>query len=235
MPSFPDLARVIAEHRQYFEAYLPPKTIWEARLEEVTAIRHRVAHFRTIHRDDVARLRQFLRDIDRGFWRFCTGYNDRHSVVPQTNDPVVLHFMPLDPFPLTEVGDKQWSRVGVADPTAPLAVTVEVLLMPWAQWSTPIAGKQGFLYDVSIHARQSRVLDYRLILRETKSLQAGLAHLCLDRMSTTLRLTIPSCLGESAVETMIQSFYDAALFAARPGCAGMSEARRCGCVPPSAR
>src|SRR5690606_15325686 len=88
-----DLLRVIKEHWCLFERYLPPKTIWEAKLEEVVAIRHRIAHFRSLHQYDLLRVTQFLRDIDQGFWNFCTSYNDPHPVLPQTNDPVVAHFL----------------------------------------------------------------------------------------------------------------------------------------------
>ena len=215
-----DLINVIAEHRQYFEAYLPPKTIWDAKLEEVMAIRHRVAHFRTLHRDDLARVKQFLRDIDHGLWRFCTGYNHHHSVLPQSGDPVVAHFLPMDPFPWTEVGDKQWARLGSADPAARLSVTVEVLAMPWATWATPIAGKAGLLYDVSIHARGQRSIDYRQFMRETKRLHARVVHLCLDSAASSLRVTIPACLGEDAVKGLIQRFCDAVLNAMRASSGG---------------
>lgn len=67
-------------------------------------IRHRVAHFRSLHRDDLARVTQFLRDIDSGFWRFCTSYNDPRPVLPQSNDPVVEHFLAFDLLPWGETG-----------------------------------------------------------------------------------------------------------------------------------
>jgi hypothetical protein len=97
-----ELKRVVSDQWPLFESYLPPKTIWDAKLEEVLAIRHRVAHFRSLHRDDLARMTQFLRDIDAGFWRFCTSYNNPRPVLPQSGEPVVEHFLPLDLFAWTE-------------------------------------------------------------------------------------------------------------------------------------
>jgi hypothetical protein len=75
---------------------------------------------------------QFLRDLDNGFWRFCTSYNDPCTLLPASDDPVTAHFLHLDPFPWTEVGEKKWARVGFADPSLALSVTVETLRRPWA-------------------------------------------------------------------------------------------------------
>jgi hypothetical protein len=87
-----------------------PTTIWEAKLEEVSQIRHRVAHFRRGHRDDLQRVLQLMRDLDQGFWRFCTSYNDPTPVLPQSDDPVVSHFLHLDLMPWTQVSDGKWAR-----------------------------------------------------------------------------------------------------------------------------
>ena len=56
-----------------------------------------MAHFRLGHEDDLARALQLLRDLDRGFWTFCTSYNDAQPILPASNDPVVQHFLDLDP------------------------------------------------------------------------------------------------------------------------------------------
>src|SRR4029077_4848207 len=97
------LERAIDANWSLFERYLPPQTIWKAKLEEVSQIRHRVAHFRVGHADDHRRLIQFLRDLDAGFWRFCTSYNDAPPVLSPSGEPVMAHFLARDPFPSTEV------------------------------------------------------------------------------------------------------------------------------------
>jgi hypothetical protein len=96
--TFSQLARLISENWDAFGCYLPPQNIWEAKLEEVGQIRNRVAHFRSGHADDHARVLQFLRDIDRGFWTFCTSYNNPQPILPATDDPITAHFLPYDPF-----------------------------------------------------------------------------------------------------------------------------------------
>jgi len=117
-----ELRRIISDDWRLFEPFLPPNNIWEAKLEEVAQVRHRVAHFRTGHRDDLQRVTQLLRDIDQGFWRFCTSYNHPRPVLPPSSDPVVEHFLHLDPFPWGLVGEGEWARCGIADPEARLGV-----------------------------------------------------------------------------------------------------------------
>lgn len=188
-----ELLRVVGEEWKLFEAYLLPRNLWEAKLQEVLAIRHRIAHFRTIHSDDLPRLRQFLRDVDHGFWRFCTSYNDAKPVLPQEDDPVVMSFVARDLFAWKEVEERTWARVGHAGPNDRLTITTEIINMPWASWSVPIAGKAGFLYDAAIYARGQRALDYRQLLQSTKSQHQHVVHICLDQAAKLVRVTIPVC------------------------------------------
>lgn len=96
------LTELIDRHWQCFSVYFPPRDLWLTKIKEVAQIRHRVAHFRIGHKDDLPRLKQFLRDIDQGFWRFCTSYNDTNPILPQDSNTVAKHFLPLDPLPWVE-------------------------------------------------------------------------------------------------------------------------------------
>lgn len=60
------IRQIIREDRRLFEPYLPPKNQWEAKIEEVEYIRHRIAHFRSSNEDDLQRVVQLLRDIVKG-------------------------------------------------------------------------------------------------------------------------------------------------------------------------
>jgi hypothetical protein len=213
---FSELCRIISEEWRLFEHFLPPKSIWAAKLEEVTQVRHRVAHFRAGHRDDLDRVVQLLRDIDHGFWRFCTSYNDSHPVLPASDDPVVEHFLHLDPFPWGPIGDGAWARYGIADPGARLAVTVEALCHPWASWSTPVAGKQGLIYDVEISARLNQAFHYRRFLQRTSSLHKHIIHICLDNLARVVRVTIPACLGPDEVIRIVERTITASQYCLGP-------------------
>ncbi len=219
---FSEIRRIISDDWRLFESFLPPKSIWEAKLEEVAQIRHRIAHFRRGHHDDLQRVVQLLRDLDDGFWRFCTSYNDPHPILPQSEDPVESHFLHLDPFPWGEVSEGKWARTGIADPEARFAMTVEVLCRPWASWSTPAAANPGLLYDVMVHARQQRHLDYPRLLESTSRLHEHIVHICLDSMAQSIRVTIPAVLGAERVIQIVNRLHEASLYCLA---SGLSEPR----------
>jgi len=140
-----ELRDIISANWTLFEKFLPPQTLWEAKLKEVAQIRHRIAHFRSPHEDDLKRVEQLLRDIDKGFWEFCTSFNATGPVLPVIDDPIQAEFLHLDPFPWGNVGNNQYARLGTADPLARIGVTVEVVVRPWTKWKPPIIGQPGFL------------------------------------------------------------------------------------------
>ncbi|MGF6936973.1 hypothetical protein OKW41_006135 [Paraburkholderia sp. UCT70] len=212
-----ELSRIVADDWSLFEGYFPPKDIWEGKLAEISQIRHRVAHFRRGHRDDLTRVVQFLRDIDHGFWNFCTSYNDAQPILPQDRDPLVKHFFHLDLLPWTQTDDGKWARIGAVDPREPLFVTIEVLRRPWAEWAVPAAGQPGLLYEVRIHARQQRHLDLKRFLDGTKAVHRHLVHICLDGGSKAVRVTIPACLGQGALIDVVTRLVEAAQYCVKPG------------------
>lgn len=199
---FSQLRRTISRRWRLFREYLPPKNIWEARLDEIEQIRNRVAHFRHGHADDLTRVQQLLRDIDRGFWRFCTSYNDASPLLNRRRpDPLARQFAPLDPFPWTEVEPNTYARIGMAPPDLEMAVTVEVLRRPWLKGRRPasVMGRYGYLYDIRMHARDNRTFDYPQFLASTRRLHKLVCHICLDAFERSIRVTIPCIEGESVV------------------------------------
>lgn len=203
-----ELCRIIRENWNLFASYLPPETIWEAKLEEIAQIRHRVAHFRSGHEDDLNRVLQFLRDLDQGFWKFCTSYNHARPVLPPTADPVVEHFLELDPFPYSEVEEHQWVRVGMADPRATFGLTAEVIHLSWANKQLAIAGNPGRLYDFRITGRQNRTFDYAQFLLAISKRHSDLVHICLDGTARSVRFTIPAVLGPDAIIKYVKWIVD---------------------------
>jgi NAD(P)-dependent dehydrogenase (short-subunit alcohol dehydrogenase family) len=53
------------------------KASWQGRQVEPKRIRHRIGHMRRPHLDDLGRLEQVLRDLERGTFRALSTYNDR--------------------------------------------------------------------------------------------------------------------------------------------------------------
>ncbi|MER8798300.1 hypothetical protein NKH75_29730 [Mesorhizobium sp. M0984] len=215
--TFDALLKTIGKHRRLFAPYLPARSIWDARLEEVRQIRNRVAHFRNGHPSDLQRVNQVLDDIDKGVWTFVSSYNDAQPIYPAHRDAVAKHFITLDPFPWSAAGDGI-ARFGIAPPDMRLGVTIEALRRPWllAKQTRPIAGKYGYLYDVRITARQGRGFDYRRFLEATKRYHALCCHIILDRMGNGIRLTMPAITGAAQIVDGIGRFVMAAEHAMLP-------------------
>jgi hypothetical protein len=203
------LTKLVGENWQCFEPYLPPRPLWDAKLAEIAQIRHRIAHFRIGHVDDHARLLQFLRDIDKGFWTFCTSYNDADPILPQSDDPVTTHFLSLDPLPWSEIQPGKWARIGHVDKSPVVGMTVQVLTRPWAAPTRQVDGTPGHLYDFALMAHE-RKFDYGRLLEATRRLHPDLVHVCLDTFEDTLRLTIPTVLGSAAVIALMEEVLERA-------------------------
>lgn len=202
------LIKLIDEHWACFAEYLPPKDLWTAKLTEISQIRHRIAHFRVGHVDDHSRVIQFLRDVDKGFWTFCTSYNDGQPVLPLSNDPVMAHFLPLHPLPWVEIQPRQWAQVGTVNKSPVIGVTVNLLTRPWADSTQGADGKPGHLYDVTLLANDDRKFDYGRLLENSQNHHAHVVHLCLDSFESSFRLTLPAVLGSKRVIELVERFIE---------------------------
>jgi hypothetical protein len=207
----PALLELIEAHWDCFETYFPPRDLWHAKLREIKQIRNRVAHFRAGHADDYARVLQFLRDLDKSFWRYCTSYNNGQPFLPQRINPVAKRFLPLDPLPFVEFEKKRWAQIGTRNKELPVGMTVHYQQRPWANITTLKAGQPGLLYDIRLFAQDGRGLDYRRFLDRTRALHPHLVHVLLDSFSSEVRVTIPSVLGTKAIVSLIEKYHEAAV------------------------
>ena len=158
------------------------------------------------------RLIQFLRDVDKGFWTFCTSYNDAHPILPPSDDPVTAHFLPPDPLPWGEIGPKKWARVGHVNRSKLIGMTVEVLPRPWTSASSEVDGQPGYLYDIPLMAHDGRRFDYARLLECSRKLHAHFAHICLGNEEESLRLTVPTVLGATRVIALVENLLEIARY-----------------------
>jgi hypothetical protein len=113
--SFDSLLKIVFDSQLWplFEPYLTTKELLQAKFTEILPIRNRVGHNRALHEDDLDRIRRLLRDLDKGFWRFCTSFNDKRPFVAALrSDPLYSHFRDRMGFDYAEVGPDQWALVG---------------------------------------------------------------------------------------------------------------------------
>ncbi|MBK6870825.1 MAG: hypothetical protein IPJ14_09675 [Kineosporiaceae bacterium] len=90
---YSQLCEVIGEHWDIFEPSLVHRATWDGHQQELTRVRHRFAHIRRPHTDDLSRLEQFLRDLERGAFVACASYNNRWMPDPGANVPVSVGWL----------------------------------------------------------------------------------------------------------------------------------------------
>lgn len=169
------------------------------KLDEIIHIRNRVAHFRDGHRDDIDRLLQLMKDVDKGFWNFCTDYNDTYPILPPERDVVAMRYVDLDPFSYKEINENEWTRIGYAPPGLKYILSVNSSRRRWADKSVEIAGKPGHIYDINITLRDDRYFKYSKALEELSEFKDKVIHVCLDAFSKGIRVTIPAVIGSDEV------------------------------------
>ena len=201
--TFAELTKLIKNNWDLFSVYLPQLNLWEAKLEEIIHIRNRIAHYRQGHSDDLDRLHQLMRDIDKGFWEFCTSYNNLFPILPQETDPVTKKYVELDPFSPKKIGENEWATIGHAPKDMLYIVSINIIKRKWAEDSELIDGKQGYIYNAAIHIRNERQFDYNKFLSQTKSIHSKFIHICLDTFSDSIRVTIPAVIGSEKVIKII--------------------------------
>ncbi len=213
-----DLLKTVSSNWKLFQPYLPPQPIWDAKLLEISQIRHRIAHFRSGHENDLDRVEQLLKDVDKGFWTFCSSYNSDDFFRPPPEDEVLKAFLYLDPFPWTEVGESIWARVGVADSHQPLSVKIDILRREWLESRPPdqIAGEYGYLYSVTIFPRRDERIEHSQFLSSTQPTHPHVCHVCLGYAPSSVRVTLPAILAKTALIEIIESLIQAAQNALRP-------------------
>lgn len=86
---YSQIVNLIDEHWNTFEYALLTKKAWDGRQEELKRIRHRIGHMRRPHSDDLGRLEQTLRDLERGRFIALASYNDNHVPDPDDHDDAV--------------------------------------------------------------------------------------------------------------------------------------------------
>lgn len=89
---FPKLSELMIGEWDIFKAALPRLETWKSHASELNMVRRRIAHLRLAHSDDLARLEQVLRDLERGAFITLASYNSRWPALAteaEVEDPLV--------------------------------------------------------------------------------------------------------------------------------------------------
>lgn len=214
--TFGQLWSVIADRDIWplFEPYCPPKNNTDARIEEVKAIRNRVAHFREPHHNDVDRLALFIRDLDPGIRRFCSRYTTG-KVPKDAPDDLVSSELAADwehdGYGIELMRPNGWLYAPEPHRMHPLMNAGLAMLThkKYEQGSTA-----GVVYALNIHGKQDR-LDTVGFFESTRNLHGHIIHIMLSRMSNELTVTIPAIHGPTETADLISKFLQAGLNCSR--------------------
>lgn len=87
---FPKLSDLMIAEWDIFKVALPRLETWKSHASELNMVRRRIAHLRLAHSDDLARLEQALRDLERGAFITLATYNTRWPPQSASDpDPIV--------------------------------------------------------------------------------------------------------------------------------------------------
>lgn len=140
------LFNLTTKHSELFEKIIPPTLSSGVRHDEILRIRHRVAHFRAPHQDDIDRVRQYLRDMEQGSFISVASFNQRHRVAENSQSPLASCIFD----PNTSFG----YLVQHAANNKGLGISLETSRRPWRSESIQPNG-QGTLWHFNIWTDRS--------------------------------------------------------------------------------
>jgi hypothetical protein len=198
-----------------FAPYFPPKENADVRVQEVKAIRNRVAHFRDPHPQDADRLQLFLSDIDKGIHRFCSRYTVGRRPRDSADDPVTEHLA------------QSWDDIGygieLCPPDgkwlyAPPPNRQRPLLHARLEWLTHAcyarASLQGIIYRLTTSAPVSGTIDVVDFLEGTRSVHKDIIHILLTS-DHEITVTIPAVHGTERTAELVSIVLSASLNSSR--------------------
>jgi hypothetical protein len=199
-----------------FAPYFPPKENADVRVEEVKAIRNRVAHFREPHPQDADRLELFLRDMEAGIRRFCSRYT--------------VGEVPRDPAddPVTDQLAQSWEHIGYgielwrpnghwlyAPPpnTQRPLLNAKLELLTHTRYSR--GSLEGTIYRITTWAPLPGRIDVVAFFERTKSIHKDIIHILLSSTDDEISVTVPAVHGIEQTMELIATVLSAGLNSAR--------------------
>jgi hypothetical protein len=209
--SFGQLWQIIVEDKNWslFEPYFPPKHNAIAKMEEVQAIRNRVAHFREPHLSDEARLELFLRDFDHGVRQFCLRYGVGLASETSSKDPVSA---------LVSEHWEDWGRgFELHGPHGWLYASAPYRYDPFAHAELSVHAHPlyqqgtvaGLIYRLHMFVSRGRALDLASFLQCTKGLHSEVLHIEVPS-EHAVNVVLPAVAGTSETAKLIAAFLDVA-------------------------
>jgi hypothetical protein len=184
-----------------------PKAVWLGRVKELVPIRHRLAHCRRPHVDDVVRIDQLLRDLEPAANRVLRAYTDWSEVDAGMADPVVDDSVRLqhEDAHLVEHGRE---RCGID-------FSLRAVSLPGATLvGSSVTGSPGWFWVMHAYIREGGLfIDDYLRNNGVQNLMAMATHI-VQPGQWRVAVTIPA-VGDPAVTSNLIGGFLNAVFSAR--------------------
>lgn len=187
-----------------------PLPVWKGRVEELTPIRHRLAHCRRAHTDDARRIEQLLRDLEPGANRALRSYVDWRPVNRDIDDPVV----------------EAWVRYGHPDAVLVehgrnnkgINFHLEASHLPWSTVADGcIAGSPGFFWAMNVHLDRPHIHLEDYWEEQTVQNLLPLAGHLIRPDASQIVVTLPATLDPTVTADAIGAFFRSVFDATRYG------------------
>jgi len=218
-----DVGTLFAVVEQQWEQCGPgiglPEKVWQGRVDELRSIRHRIAHCRRPHSDDVDRLEQTLRDLEPAANRELRSYTTWLVPSDDLDDPIV----------------DAWQRgnhpvyqrlVPHGQDIKGIDFYLRVSVRPWANRGTgAITGSPGYYWVlmVVLHERHLFVDDYLREYHVVKNLPL-IGHV-IQTDSRFLYVTFPAVGDPVEISDAIGECFEAVFNAANYGYGDINQVR----------
>ena len=208
-----DSLLAIVFDRYFWRLFFPcltTKSLVRAKFDELRPVRNRIAHARGIHRDDLRRVENVMRDLDEGFWKFCTSYNDLHPFIADyREDSVFRHFVGRMGSGYVKTPSGAWAHVANRlDMTMDMELEFGVRPFCRGLSTTRSARGKGVFYRATWSvAHTPRSFGTADILTATETVHESLLYFHINAHHTTITVTIPSTLKVTTIRAILEQFY----------------------------
>ncbi|NLU77731.1 hypothetical protein HCA58_04830 [Micromonospora sp. HNM0581] len=147
------LLQMLDDDWQLFGPSLIDREIWKGRVRELKQVRHRMAHCRRPHADDLSRIEQMLRDLERGAFQAVASYNKLHDPAVTWMDPVVDGWL-RGKHPKSYIMEHAERKYDVQ-------TRISYSRRPWADdlpTGDLVTGTPGYLWHVDLYMNERGVL-----------------------------------------------------------------------------
>jgi len=200
------LFQMTLDHWDLVAGSLPAKSVWTGRIDELLAIRNRIGHCRRPHSDDLVRLEQTLRDLDKGAFAAVAAFNNQRRANANWTDPLVdgwVRNSHQTAIRLIDHAERQYET----------SFELHYSRRPWAKAPTEkqtICGAAGYLWHASWYFRGGRSFHLDRFWRDIAYNRESILFVCADTPSS-ISVSFSAMEPPEAVADVIGTCFDAAL------------------------